>query len=403
MTIGIDARFFGPKAKGLGRYTQKLIEELELIDGQNDYVIFLRRADFESWQPSDARFKKVLADFRWYSLGEQLFFPWLIYRQKVDLMHFTHFNLSVFYFKPYIVTIHDLILQRFGTARGHFLGKIKYWFKNFGYKIIIRLVVWQAKKIITVSEYVKNDIVKSFGIVSGKIKVIHEGAPSCVIASETKQSRDSIVKNEIATSSLDKLGTSRNDVICLEKYGIKKPYLLYVGNAYPHKNLPRLIEAFKILKEKYQPSLQLVLVGGEDYFYKKLKQENCDSSGVCFGGGVIFTGYVSDDELEVLYQNTEAYVFPSLCEGFGLPSLEAMAYGTPVVASNATCLPEILGGAAYYFDAENSVDMAAKINEVLSDENLRQKLIAQGFEQIKKYSWRQMVQATVQVYVSVDL
>jgi len=373
MRIGIDARFFGPKAKGLGRYTQKLIEELELIDNQNDYIIFLRQENFDEYQPQNQRFKKILADYRWYSLGEQLFFPWLIYRQKVDLMHFTHFNLPVLYLKPYIVTIHDLILQRFGTSRGHFLGKIKYGFKSLGYKIIIHLAVWRSKKIITVSKYVKNDVIKSFEIDPNKIEVIYEG------------SSEKTSSSQIPTSSL-------------KKYKIQKPYLLYVGNAYPHKNLPRLIEAFKILREKDQSSLQLVLVGGEDYFYRQLKKEHCDTSGICFGGGIIFTGYVPDDELHSLYAGSALYVFPSLCEGFGLPPLEAMAQGAPVVASSATCLPEILGEAACYFDAENSADMAIKINEVLKNESLRQKLVSQGFGQIKKYSWRKMAEETDKLY-----
>jgi len=384
MTIGIDARFFGSKAKGLGRYTQKLIEELELIDNQNDYVIFLRRENFDEYQPKNSRFKKVLADYRWYSLEEQLFFPWLIYRQKIDRMHFTHFNLPILYFKPYLVTIHDLILRHFGTARGHFWGKMKYWLKNLGYRIIIRLVVRQAKKIITVSEYVKNDIVKSFGIRADQIKVIYEGSPA---------------RNAFAYEA-GKPQVADGQV--LNKYGIKKPYLLYVGNAYPHKNLSRLIEAFKILKEKNQPNLQLVLVGGEDYFYRQLKKEHCNDAGICFGGGVIFTGYVSDKELYSLYLGASLYVFPSLCEGFGLPPLEAMAQGVPVATSNATCLPEILGQAAHYFDAASSVDMATKIGEVLNDESLSQRLITQGLKQIRKYSWQKMAKEIQASYIGVD-
>ncbi|MBU2036827.1 glycosyltransferase family 4 protein, partial [Patescibacteria group bacterium] len=115
---------------------------------------------------------------------------------------------------------------------------------------------------------------------------------------------------------------------------------------------------------------------------------------------LVFTGFVPDEELGVLYQNASAYVFPSLCEGFGLPPLEAMARGAPVVSSNATCLPEILGQAAHYFDAASPADMAAKISEVLTGETLRQQLIAQGFEQIKKYSWQRMAEETQKIYVN---
>lgn len=402
MRIGIDARFFGPKAKGLGRYAQKLIEELEKIDDQNDYAVFLRRADFESWQPRSPRFKKVLADYRWYSLAEQFLFPFKLYSQKIDLMHFTHFNAPVLYFKPYVVTIHDLILQKFPTAKSTLFGRVNYFFKNIGYKIIIWLVLARAKKIIAVSQFVKDDIIKSFGVAPEKISVIYEGAPEPdVIASSARAERSNPADGGDSSGSPRRFAP-RDDESILEKYEIKKPYLLYVGNAYPHKNLLLLAEALKILRRTGHPNLQLVLVGGEDYFYKKLKQENCDSAGVCFGGGVIFAGFVPDIELEALYKNARAYVFPSLCEGFGLPPLEAMAYGVPVAASNATCLPEILGEAAYYFDAQDSNDMTAKIREVLADENLRQKLIAQGFEQIKKYSWRAMAEETAGVYLNVD-
>ena len=379
MIIGIDARFFGPHAKGLGRYAQKLIEEIEKTDDKNDYLIFLRQANFNEYQPQNLRFKKILANWRWYSLGEQLFFPRQLYRHKIDLMHFTHFNAPIFYRRPYVVTIHDLILRQWPTVKNNLFSRVKYFFKNFVYKIVIRLVLARAKKIIAVSQFVKNDIIKSFGVSPEKVKVIYEGAPE--IANR---------KSQIADRQI------------LEKYEIKKSYLLYVGNAYPHKNLVRLIEAFKILHNGQYPNLQLVLVGGEDYFYKKLKQENCDERGVCFGGGVIFTGFVSDEELGDLYQNAEVYVFPSLCEGFGLPPLEAMSYGVPVVAARVTCLPEILGEAAHYFDAQEPVDMAVKISEVLSNETLRQQFIAAGFAQIKKYSWSRMAEETMRIYKFVD-
>ena len=179
--------------------------------------------------------------------------------------------------------------------------------------------------------------------------------------------------------------------------------MLYVGNAYPHKNLTRLIETFNFLVEGGRNDLQLVLAGEEDYFYRQLKEfynsiilrsmiELSEKR------RVIFTGFVPDEELGALYRSAAVYIFPSLCEGFGLPPLEAMSYGVPVVSSGDTCLPEILGQAAHYFDSQNSADMAAKISEVLSSEALRQQLIAAGFEQIKKYSWQRMAEETARVY-----
>jgi len=359
MTIGIDARFFGPRAKGLGRYTEKLIAELEKQNSENDYVIFLRQPEFSQYQPANPNFKKVLANWRWYSLAEQIFMPLAIARQKVDLMHFPHFNVPIFWRGPFVVTIHDLILRHFSTRRASTLGPLAYWFKYQIYKFVINSAVRRAAKIITISQFVKEDLIKCFGVPADKIAVTYEGAPAA--------------KNE--------------------KIGESQPagrYLLYVGNAYPHKNLEKLLAALEILRRHYQPNLRLVLVGEKDYFYRRLKADA--------PAGVIFAGFVPDEELAEIYQWAGVYVFPSLCEGFGLPPLEAMAYGVPVAAANATCLPEILGEAAVYFNPKDSEDIADKIAKVLGDEKLRQNLKEKGLAQIKKYSWAKMAKETLAVY-----
>lgn len=153
------------------------------------------------------------------------------------------------------------------------------------------------------------------------------------------------------------------------KVSAKKPYILYVGNDYPHKNLKRLILAFKKLNLDYQ----LVLI----------------------------TDFVSERQLDKLYKNASLYVYPSLHEGFGLTPLEAMARGLPVASSNATCLPEVLGQAAIYFNPLDIDDMVKKIKKVLLDEDLRERLIKRGFEQVKKYSWQKMAKQTLEIYKSI--
>ncbi len=355
MRIGIDARFYGPeKQKGLGRYVQELVRGLEEIDTDYQFVIFLRRENWNDYIPRN-NFVKVLADYRWYTLAEQIFFPFLIWRKKIDLMHFPHFNIPVFCPVDFVVTIHDLLLNHFPTRRASTLGPVSYWIKNKGYHFVIGTAIKKAKKIIAVSEYTKKDILDNFKVSAGKIEVIYEGV--------------SIVKKDM-------------NPYVLEKYGIVKPYLLYVGNAYPHKNLERLISAFNELEK-----LQLVLVGQLDYFYKRLKKTD----------NVIFTDFVSDRDLSGLYQSASLYVFPSLYEGFGLPPLEAMACGLPVVSSNASCLPEVLGKAAVYFDPENVADMIDKIKLVLNNE--RKELISAGYEQVKKYSWQEMIKQIFNIYI----
>ncbi len=374
MKIGIDARFYGPKQKGLGRYVQKLVENLEKVDLSNQYIIFLRKENWPEYQPANPRFKKALADYQWYSLKEQILMPFKIRRSKVDLIHFPHFNLPIFCFKPFVVTIHDLVLKRFPTRRASTLGPFLYWLKNLAYRLVVFLAVKRAKKIIAVSNYTKKDILRYFRIKPEKIEVVYEGTPE--LRTRLK------CKNLFSEKRFYISGAS----LCA------KPYLLYVGNAYPHKNLERLILAFaKLVKDK-QMDCQLVLVGELDYFYRRLQEQFSSVK------GLFFTDFVSDKELAALYQSASLYVFPSLGEGFGLPPLEAMTYGLPVVSSRAACLPEILGQAAVYFDPTDIEDMAEKIKQVLKDKRIREKLIDQGFRRIQEYSWSKMARETLEIY-----
>jgi glycosyltransferase involved in cell wall biosynthesis len=169
---------------------------------------------------------------------------------------------------------------------------------------------------------------------------------------------------------------------------------MHVGTAFPHKNLRRLIKAFGIIRQQ-QPGLKLLLVGKQEHHSKKLQKwtEKLD-----YSDDVIFTGFVPDRDLKWLYENAACYVFPSLSEGFGLPGLEAMVHGCPVASSDATCLPEVYGDAAHYFDPENVEDMATKVLEVINRPSLRASLIKSGHAQAKKFSWRKMSEETLAVY-----
>jgi glycosyltransferase involved in cell wall biosynthesis len=182
----------------------------------------------------------------------------------------------------------------------------------------------------------------------------------------------------------------------LLKFGVNKSYLLYVGNAYPHKNLERLIIAFGKLITEYMLDYQLVIAGRKDHFHEQLEK---DVAEVRLDDRVIFTGYVSDAELAGLYKKASLYVFPSLSEGFGLPALEAMSYGVPVASSNATCLPEVAGEAAEYFDATDTAEMAKVMAALLSDKDRQQVLVERGEEQLKKFSWSTTAELTHKGYL----
>ncbi|MFA5961884.1 MAG: glycosyltransferase family 1 protein [Parcubacteria group bacterium] len=375
MKIGIDARFFGSVGKGLGRYTQKLIEKLEEIDPVNEYFVFLKKENYDEYQPKNSQFKKVLANYHWYSFAEQLFFPWMLRGYKLDLVHFPHFNVPIFYRKKFIVTIHDLILIHFPTIKNTTLNPLFYRLKFLAYRLIINSAVRRSEKIIAVSHFTKKDILENYqNIAEDKVVVTYE-----------------------ACEDFCMLSPNRDDKI-LEYYGIIKPYLIYVGNAYPHKNLENLVRAFSSLSTKY-PDLRLVFVGKEDYFYLRLKKliiaEKIQK--------IIFAGHVPDYELDTLQHNAKAYVFPSLYEGFGLPPLEAMAKGTPVISSNHPCMQEILEDSAYYFNGKNKTEIAQAIDTILTDNILRKKMIAAGYAQIRKYSWKRMAKETLGIYESIKI
>jgi glycosyltransferase involved in cell wall biosynthesis len=374
MKIGIDARFFGTSGKGLGRYTQKLVEELEKIDHNNQYYIFLNQHNFDEYQPKNPNFHKILANIPWYSWQEQLIFPNILKKYKLDLVHFLHFNIPILYRKPYFVTIHDLILLEYPTRKASKLNFIMYTIKNLAYRLVIMNAVNTAKKVITISKYTTNSIQKHFHILDNKINMIYEGV------------------------DLERFNPLNAKEFNFKKFNIKKDkYILYVGNAYPHKNIDVLIEVFSKLKQKKEidKELKLVLVGKKDYFFEiiinQVKKLNLENS-------IIFPGYVSDEELISLYENSLFYVFPSLYEGFGLPPLEAIALGAPIVISNTTCLPEIFGNNIEYFNPKSKTDMEKVLYSFILDKDKR--ILQKKYHQsiLNKYSWSDMAESTKKLY-----
>lgn len=369
-TIGIDARFYGPTGKGLGRYVQELVDNIINIDQDNEYVVYLSQKNFDEFVipiSMQDRIRKQAIKAGWYGLSEQFVMPYYFWKDNLDLVHIPHFNVPVLITKKFIVTIHDLILTKFPTIRATTLNPWLYRIKDMAYRIVIWLAIKRAKKIIAVSEYTKKDIIENFRVDPKKISVTLEGVANLA------KGRDNLF-----VAKLDKEET-------LSEYKIDNPFLLYVGNAYPHKNLEGLINVFcEIYKDNVD--LRLVLVGKEDYFYKRTK-EYARALWQSKNNPVIFAGYVPDAKLEILFKNALAYVFPSFYEGFGLPPLEAMARGCPVVSSNKTSMPEILEEACVYFDPDNQNDMKEKIKIVINDKALRDELIRKGYEQVKKYNW----------------
>lgn len=375
MRIGIDARFFGgEQSKGLGRYTQKLLRYLCELDTQNQYVIFVPPDMAERWPQRYDNVEIVAAPYPWYSLAEQLFMPLLLRRHKLDLVHFPHFNVPLLYRGPFVVTIHDLIISRFPTERATTLGPMMYRFKQLAYNRVIRHAALAAKHIVTVSEYSKRDIMDFFNMSGDRITVTYEAVDELAAWPSPTAIRDT-----------------------LERYQITYPYLLYVGNAYPHKNLENIILMMQQLKKRDQP-LHCVMVGKPDYFYRRLQQFAWAKT---VDDVVHFIGFVPDRDLPSLYRGADAYLFPSRYEGFGLPPLEAMWYGTPVISARTSCLPEVLGEAALYFEQDDISGIINQIQRLQQDGQLRQQLVQRGRQQVERYSWPRMAKQTLAVYEKI--
>ncbi|NTW45651.1 MAG: glycosyltransferase family 4 protein [Candidatus Moranbacteria bacterium] len=362
MRIGIDARFYGPVGKGLGRYTEELIRNLESVASDKDrFFVFLRKENFDAYVPKKRNFIKVLADFPWYSFREQTLFPVLLYGYDLDLVHFPHFNVPISYVRPFVVTIHDLILLHFPTVRNTTRSVATYWAKYLAYRLTIGSAVRRARKILTVSRFTESDILGVFPSAAGKTVVAYEGSGF----------------------------SGRHGAPSGSEHGIMKPFFLYVGNAYPHKNL----EAFIPLAKRF-PRVSFVLVGKEDHFYRRLREEVGRESVT----NMLFPGFVPDERLVSLYRDATGYVFPSLYEGFGLPPLEAMSFGTPVIAAKRGSLPEILGDAALYFDPDDPDSLVRAVETVLTDEDVVARLFEKGKARSASFDWNRMAEETLRTY-----
>ncbi len=355
--IVIDARELRTST---GRYIERLLHYLQKIDTENDYVVLLKSKDVAGWVPTNPRFRAVACPYKEFTFEEQLGFKKQLDGLGADLVHFGMVQQPILYKGKVVTTIHDLTTVRFlNPDKNPYVLKAK----QQVYKQVIKRAARKSLAVITPSEFVKKDLVDFTGIKSEKVTVTYESA-------------DPITEAPEIVSGLE---------------GSK--FIMYIGRPTPHKNLERLIESF-VLLQKTNPDLKLVLAGKKDANYQRIEQ------GVVRRGiqNVIFTDFVSEGQLRWLYENCQAYVFPSLSEGFGLPGLEAMIHGAPVVSSNATCLPEIYGEAAHYFDPTDVNAMSKAINEVLTDPALRKQLTDNGKQRTTLYSWHHMATQTLAIY-----
>jgi len=367
MKIGIDARLW--EQTGVGRYIRNLVANLQVIDKENEYTLFARKEDLESIQKivKNPKWKIIPVNIKWHSLKEQYNFPKILNRENLNLIHFPYFSVPITYKRPFIVTIHDLIVYHFSTGKASTLPLPFYKIKRIGYTKVVKNAVVKAEKIIVPLNAVKNDLIRTLNISEDKIIVTYEGFT---------------------------LDSSKNVSETLKTLVSQSPYFLSVGNAYPHKNLLRLIEAFEKLKSE---NVRLFLVGKDDYFYKRLEKEikkrNLNS--------ISFLHNLEDKDISYLYQNAVSLVTPSLMEGFGLPIIEAISNNCLVLASNIPSFREVCQDTVIYFDPLSTDSIAQKMHEVLTNGKKHYKpMLIRAKKRLELFSWEKMAKETLKVYES---
>ena len=367
--IVIDARLYGPKHTGLGRYTKNLLIALKDLPEFNKFnFTLLVYPELLNEIKSDLgnSFNYRVCKYRHYSLKEQLFLPFFIRQLKPDLTHFTHLDKPILYFGKSAVTIHDLIrhFSKGGetTTKSPFL----YWPKYFGYLLMTRIILWTSFVIVP-SDFWRDFIIKKYSFNPHKIITTHEAVDPIFI----KKNRPHIDNCKLKTEN----------------------YLLYTGNLYPHKNITIVFKALKKL-----PKIKLKIICARSVFTQKIeaqiKREKLTSQ-------VEFLGFVPDSDFSKLYSHALALVHPSLMEGFSLTGLEAMALNCPVIAAKASCLPEIYGPAALYFNPYSTQSLVKTISKLKNNLPLRNRLIKLGQNQYQKYDWSFTAQKTLDFYKQI--
>lgn len=364
MRIGIDGRLWSET--GVGRYIRNLVGQLGVIDKRNEYVLFLIPETVRSVPPPNRRWKIVPADVHWHTLREQLLMPPLLSSLNPDLIHVPYFNLPVFYPGRMIMTVHDLIILHFATGKATTKPPPEYFLKRTGYKFLLAAGLRKARRLIAVSETTKKEIIEHMHIGGDRIEVTYEGIDRSLFLQKPER---------------------------LPPFRLPEAYILYVGNAYPHKNLEFLVRSFIRIRKSLDFPLSLLLVGKDDYFYGILRSyiRRMDD-----GQAVTVLNSVDDGTLSYLYRHARAFVMPSLMEGFGLPALEAAAFGVPLLLSDIPVFHETLGDLPRYFDPTDGKSFDVAIRALLTER--KPPVRTDIRELLRKYSWRAMAERTLAVY-----
>ncbi len=380
LRIVIDVRHIGDF--GYGSYIRNLVHALAALDRENSYVLVALRPDDPDLEGLPHNFR--IAPYRRSDRDslDHVAFYFFLKELGADLVHMPVNIVPLLMPRPYVVTIHDMGSLLFSEQ------PMQRSFRVF----LFRRGLMRAERVIAVSEATKRDVANVLGVPTGRIRQIYD-APDARFARNAELT-DAGNWPDMQSPECQRM---------LERYQIDYPFILYAGAVRPQKNVPRLVEAFAVLRgdREHHPvyrNLHLIIIGDEISKYPSLRRAVIKTR---VEEVVRFLGFVPFETLRMFFEAASAFVFPSLYEGFGLPPLEAMASGTPVVTSNISSLPEVVGKAAVLVNPENVFDIARGIRDVLLDEGLRNELIRRGFEQVKRFSWEKTAQQVLEIYQEV--
>jgi glycosyltransferase involved in cell wall biosynthesis len=368
--IAIDARRI--RDFGIGTYIRSLVHALSHIDRENRYTLISGEGDVRTLAGLPENFQAAVYSRKDSVALDHLTFPLFLRGIAPDLVHIPLNRVPLLLMRPYVVTVHDMANLLFEEGRSGVRMQLR--------RYRFRRGLVRAGRVIAVSEATKRDVQNLMGVSPERIRRVYN-APDPQFYQRGEHS------------------PNENQRI-LERYQIQYPFLLYAGNVRRHKNIPRLVEAFAVLRGQLAEhaiykDLRLVLIGDTISQHPAVRQATIKSRVEPL---VRFLGFVPFETLRCFYESAAVFVFPSRYEGFGLPPLEAMACGTPVVTSNVSALPEVVGDAAVLVNPENVFDIARGISEVLLDETLRAELIRRGRIQAARFSWERTAREVLDIY-----
>jgi glycosyltransferase involved in cell wall biosynthesis len=374
MRVAIDIRPI--RDFGVGTYIRNVVRILTRLDRQNDYFVIGGRDRVREIGPMPDNFHIVPFSAEEATYRGYFGFREVLRHYRCDLVHIPHLLSTPLRLPcPYVITVHDVLDFMYRAENSGGLRRIVH-------RYCTQLVLNKAARILAVSQFTKKDIQRLFDIPDDRVEVVYNA-----IDERFGRGHASDADREFIA----------------ERYQTNYPFILYAGRISPHKNVARIIEAFSAVKaeldkEGKYPDLKLIIIGDEVSRHPDLRR-TVIKSGV--QNDVRFLGFVPIEVLRTFYDVAKVFVFPSLYEGFGLPPLEAMAHGTPVVTSNTSSLPEVVGSGAVMVNPENVFEIMRAIHRVLVDQALREKLKQRGYEQVQRFSWEDSVQRILRVYREV--